>query len=50
VIAGHCPLGKRKERLARLVDRRIVGIVMNDYTDTSGQLGSNAGRICDLTA
>jgi bifunctional non-homologous end joining protein LigD len=32
------PLGKRKERLARLVDRRLVGIAMNDHTDTSGEL------------
>jgi bifunctional non-homologous end joining protein LigD len=32
------PLGKRKERLARLVDRRLVGIVMNDHTDARGEL------------
>jgi ATP-dependent DNA ligase len=30
------PLGKRKERLARLVDRRLVGIVMNEHTDEDG--------------
>src|ERR1700730_6131957 len=32
------PLGKRKERLARLVDRRLIGIVMNDHTDARGEL------------
>ncbi len=32
------PLGERKERLARLVDRRLSGIVMNDHTDTGGEL------------
>jgi bifunctional non-homologous end joining protein LigD len=32
------PLGKRKERLARLVDRRLTGIVMNDHTDSRGDL------------
>jgi bifunctional non-homologous end joining protein LigD len=31
------PLGKRKDRLARLVDRRLTGIVMNDHTDASGK-------------
>jgi hypothetical protein len=28
----------RKECLARLVDRRLTGIVMNDHTDASGEL------------
>jgi bifunctional non-homologous end joining protein LigD len=32
------PLGERKERLARLVDRRLTGIVMNDHTDARGEL------------
>jgi bifunctional non-homologous end joining protein LigD len=32
------PLGKRKERLAHLVDRRLTGIVMNDHTDAIGEL------------
>jgi hypothetical protein len=32
------PLAKRKERLARLIDRRLVGIVMNDHTDAPGEL------------
>jgi ATP dependent DNA ligase domain len=32
------PLGERKGRLARLVDRRLTGIVMNDHTDASGDL------------
>jgi bifunctional non-homologous end joining protein LigD len=32
------PLGKLKERLARLVDRRLTGIVMNDHTDSRGDL------------
>jgi bifunctional non-homologous end joining protein LigD len=32
------PLGKRKDRLARLVDRRLTGIVMNDHTAASGDL------------
>jgi ATP-dependent DNA ligase len=32
------PLDKRKGRLARLVDRRLVGIVMNDHTNASGDL------------
>jgi bifunctional non-homologous end joining protein LigD len=32
------PLGERKDRLARLVDRRLTGIVMNDHTDASGEL------------
>jgi bifunctional non-homologous end joining protein LigD len=32
------PLGKRKERLAHLVDRRLSGIVMNDHTDALGEL------------
>jgi ATP-dependent DNA ligase len=30
------PLSERKERLARLVDRRLTGIVMNDHTDEDG--------------
>jgi ATP-dependent DNA ligase len=32
------PLGKRKERLARLVDRRLTGILMNEHTDDGGEL------------
>jgi bifunctional non-homologous end joining protein LigD len=32
------PLGKRKDRLAYLVDRRLTGIVMNDHTDARGEL------------
>ena len=32
------PLGERKGRLARLVDRRLTGIVMNDHTDAHGEL------------
>jgi bifunctional non-homologous end joining protein LigD len=32
------PLRKRKERLARLVDRRLTGIVVNDHTEASGEL------------
>jgi ATP-dependent DNA ligase len=32
------PLAKRKERLTRLIDRRLVGIVMNDHTDAPGEL------------
>jgi ATP-dependent DNA ligase len=32
------PLGKRKDRLARLVDRRLTGIVMNEHTDARGEL------------
>jgi ATP-dependent DNA ligase len=32
------PLGQRKERLARLVDRRLTGIAMNDHTDARGEL------------
>jgi ATP-dependent DNA ligase len=32
------PLGERKKRLARLVDRRLAGIAMNDHTDASGEL------------
>jgi bifunctional non-homologous end joining protein LigD len=31
-------LRDRKERLARLVDRRLTGIVMNEHTDAPGQL------------
>jgi bifunctional non-homologous end joining protein LigD len=27
-----------EERLARLIDRRLTGIVMNDHTDDRGQL------------
>ena len=30
------PLGERKARLARLVDRRLTGIVMNEHTDEDG--------------
>jgi ATP-dependent DNA ligase len=32
------PLSERKKGLARLVDRRLVGIAMNDYTDARGEL------------
>jgi bifunctional non-homologous end joining protein LigD len=32
------PLGERKQRLARLVDRRLVGIAMVDHTDARGEL------------
>jgi bifunctional non-homologous end joining protein LigD len=32
------PLRDRKERLARLVDRRLTGIVMNEHTDARGEL------------
>jgi bifunctional non-homologous end joining protein LigD len=32
------PLGDRNQRLARLVDRRLTGIVMNDHTDARGEL------------
>jgi hypothetical protein len=32
------PLGERKAKLARLVDRRLTAIVMNDHTDASGEL------------
>jgi bifunctional non-homologous end joining protein LigD len=32
------PLRQRKERLARLVDRRLTGIVMNEHTDARGEL------------
>jgi ATP-dependent DNA ligase len=32
------PLSERKGRLARLVDRRLTGIVMNDHTDARGEL------------
>jgi len=32
------PLGERKARLARLVDRRLTGIVMNDHTDEDGAM------------
>jgi bifunctional non-homologous end joining protein LigD len=32
------PLGERKGRLVRLVDRRLTGIVMNDHTDAHGEL------------
>jgi bifunctional non-homologous end joining protein LigD len=31
------PLRQRKERLARLVDRRLTGIVMNEDTDARGE-------------
>jgi ATP dependent DNA ligase domain len=37
------PLGKRKERLAHLVDRRLTGIVMNDHTDAPRRAGVQAG-------
>jgi bifunctional non-homologous end joining protein LigD len=30
------PLGERKRKLARLVDRRLTGIVLNDHTDEDG--------------
>jgi len=30
------PLCERKARLARLVDRRLTGIVMNEHTDEDG--------------
>ena len=30
------PLFERKARLARLVDRRLTGIVMNEHTDEDG--------------
>jgi bifunctional non-homologous end joining protein LigD len=42
------PLGKRKERLARLVDRRLVGIVMNEHTDARGELGFQQACRMDL--
>ena len=32
------PLGERKKRLDRLVDRRLVGIAMVDHTDAAGEL------------
>jgi bifunctional non-homologous end joining protein LigD len=32
------PLGERKAKLARLVDRRLTGIVMNDHTDEDGAM------------
>jgi bifunctional non-homologous end joining protein LigD len=32
------PLAERKQRLARLVDRRLVGIVMNEHTAACGEL------------
>jgi bifunctional non-homologous end joining protein LigD len=32
------PLGERKKRLGRLVDRRLVGIAMVDHTDVAGEL------------
>jgi len=32
------PLGERKNRLARLVDRRLAGIAMNNHTDARGEL------------
>jgi ATP-dependent DNA ligase len=31
------PLRERKEQLARLVDRRLTGIVLNDHTDARGE-------------
>jgi bifunctional non-homologous end joining protein LigD len=30
------PLSERKAKLARLVDRRLIGIVMNEHTDEDG--------------
>jgi ATP-dependent DNA ligase len=30
------PLGERKAKLARLVDRRLTGIVLNEHTDEDG--------------
>jgi ATP-dependent DNA ligase len=32
------PLGDRKKRLARLVDRRLAGIAMVDHIDGRGEL------------
>jgi hypothetical protein len=32
------PLHDRKERLARLVDRRLTAIVMNEHTDAADEL------------
>jgi ATP-dependent DNA ligase len=32
------PLSEREGRLARLVDRRLTGIVMNDHTDARSEL------------
>jgi ATP-dependent DNA ligase len=32
------PLRERKERLARLVDRRLTGIVLNEHTYARGEL------------
>jgi bifunctional non-homologous end joining protein LigD len=37
------PLGERKARLARLVDRRLTGIVMNEHTDARGEPRIRAG-------
>jgi ATP-dependent DNA ligase len=37
------PLRERKERLARLVDRRLTGIVMNDHTDAPRRARIRAG-------
>jgi ATP-dependent DNA ligase len=32
------PLGERKAKLERLVDRRLTGIVLNDHTDEDGAI------------
>jgi hypothetical protein len=35
-----------KERLSQLVDRRLVGIVMNDHTDVLPRCGTPRRSIC----
>jgi hypothetical protein len=36
MVSAPCPLGDREKRLARLLRRRVVGIVLSEHTDDAG--------------